>query len=404
MKTSQAWAVVAQSAKAKNPGAWLFIGPPGVGKSSAGADMFRTLVRRHGGVFIGWEAGDTEIVTDPPEGPSWRADFSDPRFPRVQAGKPAFVYRHVFVPGTTAMDYRGVIIPSAGPAGPVATWTRPGILQGVPDKAGVTVLVLDEIVKSPELGPLLASLLHGGRTGEHELPGCPLVVGLGNDVGHRAGAKAPTMDLVNRMGLFTIEPDPDGDIRWARRRKMPDWAIVFAAGSGGMAIYSGVVPEKSVPFPSPRSWWAAVREVSAQRPADEWPDGNDPLTRAIFASRVGPEVAGLVCDWLATRVALPTAREILGAPETATVPERPDMALAAGEIAARALATGGEGLGTAAERCKQVSTYLARLPAVAVTYAIVSLRARVAEDGPEGRELAACIVRSPLFPLWREYA
>lgn len=404
MDVGTAWKVVEVMARNPSPGsnAVLMQGPFGIGKSSVGAAMAKRLVTRHGGIYAGWEAHDRLVVTDPPDGPAWRADFSDPRAPKVIEGTPAYVYRHMFTPGTTPLDYRGVTIPDRSENGIVTVASRPTLLLGLPDRAKVCILVLDEMAKSPELFALFSSLLHGGKVGDHELPGeANIVVGLSNRSSDRGGAKVLTMDLINRLMLLDVSPSQQADVAWARSRGVPDWAVGFAASPvGGEIIYSGVIPDKNEPFPSPRSWWKLVDTLGAICPADGLPDPDDPVVCSVVTAWIGETAGRTFLQWLVAAIDLPSPAEILEDPATALVPSRPDIMIAAAEVAVTAMLAR-DIMSKASQRVARVVEYLDRCPEIARNAAAAAISARVDGSSEEGRHLRSMVLSFPkLQGLW----
>jgi hypothetical protein len=365
----------------------MVLGRPGAGKSAVQAARAKDFIRRFGGVFIGWEAGDYEIVTDPPEKIpegmlmalkhdmgwddraedygtetkpqiggkwAWGGDIAAPKIVPNEDGiyaLPALVYRHCVMTGVTSLDLQGSNMPidtlltehdmtelGIRPE-PISVFAKPFLFQGMPNRSVFCILCLDEFAKTKENFPKYASLCYGGRVGDHELPGMrSSVVLIGNRPEDRAGSADPTMDLIDRVHVTRVQPDQAGHVKWMRERGFPAWAMAFCHENvAADAVYRAPVPKDGQSYCSSRSFAMLVAELMQRERITGKPiDPDDRMVQIACTTKIGSSAGPRLLDMLRLGPQLPTVREIIESPDNAKMPTAPIGAIYLMEILARA--------------------------------------------------------------------
>lgn len=388
----------------------MFLGRPGAGKSQQTADEARARIRTHGGFFLGWEAGDTLIVDNPPagEGFKWAGDV---RAPKIVGGLPHLVYRHCVMTGVTSLDLQGSSMPVdtsvttedyqrfGVQVEPISVFAKPFLFMGMPDKSEMCLLVLDEFAKTPENFPKYASLALGGRVGDHQLPGLKnSVLFIGNRPQDRAGSKDPTADINDRVRIFNVVPDEKGHAAWMRAHKYPSWAVAFCHRTiGADLVYDSPVPQDGSSYCSSRSFAMLVEELMRRQTVYGEINPGDRLVQNAILMKIGAAAGPRLLDLLKLGPQLPSMDEIIDTPETAKVPPTPTGVVFLMEVLAR---------GANADNFKEVCTYVRRVgpaPRALFVNALVERHdwdtKRIEQGLPSNDPEASHLVVSPL-PEW----
>jgi hypothetical protein len=358
----------------------MFLGAPGAGKSMQVADAAREFVSRFGGVFIGWEKGDYLIVTDPPEelpeyltAPvtayyverglkppqiggkwAWTGDRAAPKVVPNEDGVyaiPALCYRHTVMTGVTSLDLQGSNMPidtfvtqemmdkyQIQPE-PISVFAKPFLFQGMPDVSAYCILTLDEFAKTRENFPKYASLAHGGRVGDHELPGRKnTVVFIGNRSTDKAGSFDPTTDMTDRVRIYHVVPDRRGHIAWMRARGYPAYAMAFCNESvGADTVYASPIPKDGTSYCSSRSFSDLIEELmQRERVYNEPVDPRERMVKIAAIMKIGSSAGTRFLEMLELGPQLPTIKAVITDPKGCALPSSPIAKIYMMEVLARA--------------------------------------------------------------------
>jgi hypothetical protein len=255
------------------------------------------------------------------------------------------------------------------------------------------LLVVDEITTAPiEAAPAFAQLLGERRCGPHRLPDGWVVIGLGNEPNHRAGARPMLAHIVNRVAVVRLEPDIGAWVQWARRRGLPPAAIAFVRSGEFEPWLARMAPRgANEPWLSFRSLTLAVEDLIAANGFAPSADAAD-----ILAARIPAEVAGLLVEFLLVGQELPTWEQILADPGNAPVPSSVRAGLILAEnVLGKVLTFAAKGK-TALLAAAALTTYGQRLPgAIQALVAMPLLEARFRAEGA-----ANPILVSEVFAKW----
>lgn len=303
------------------------IGPPGIGKT----DVLRNEVRaRLGGMY------NTE-----------------------------FGYHEVQVPTIDAPDVRGFLVPTQvtrpdGTKYPSAFYTRSAL---IPSEEYLKqhprgIMVLDERNAGDMLTlKALAPAVLWKQFGEHKLPDGWIVVSTSNRISDRAGVSKPPTHLVNRERVVQMVADCDSWAVWAEEKGLHPMGIAFAKKFVG-SVFTDAVPAGDGPFPTPRSFVAALKYLALRAGVDK--DGNpnmalpdDPLAQEVVAGSVGDGTASQMFAFFKLHTELPDVEDIIKDPTGAKCPTRLDAAYAAMQMCIHY---------AQAKNADQIWQYVERLP------------------------------------------
>src|SRR5205085_8340815 len=114
-------------------------------------------------------------------------------------------------------------------------------------------LFLDELPAcAPDVQKAFYSLLLERRIGEHLLPADTWVVAAGNRAEDKALVRTISSALVNRVLILNVRIDVPEWLAWATTNKVRDDVIKFVEQHPEALLRP--VPDKAVPFSTPRAW------------------------------------------------------------------------------------------------------------------------------------------------------
>ena len=178
-----------------------------------------------------------------------------------------------------------------------------------------TVLFLDELPQAVTANQnVMAQLVNERRIGEHKLPANVTIVGAGNPMTSRAGTSQMPSHLKDRLTHLDIETDHEGFRTYALAKGFlpevtgfindrPEWLQKFDPSANAS--------------PTPRSWERANTILRLQLPSSE--------ERMALKGQIGEAALTDFVGYLRTWRDLPSAESIFDMPETAEVPQSPDI-------------------------------------------------------------------------------
>jgi MoxR-like ATPase len=130
----------------------------------------------------------------------------------------------------------------------------------LPEKPEPFCLFLDELPAcTPDVQKAFYSLLLERRIGENPLAEGTWVVAAGNRVEDRALVRALSSALVNRVIILQIRVDVGEWLTWAQAQKIRREVLAFIEQNP--EALQRPVPDRSVPFSTPRSWASLARAL-----------------------------------------------------------------------------------------------------------------------------------------------
>lgn len=266
------------------------------------------------------------------------------------------------LPTLDAPDIRGFLVPQKDPKTGEATsyFTRSPLYPSdeYMAKHPRGLFVIDErnaadLLTQKATAPIILSKLFGHR----RLPEGWIVVSCSNRVSDRAGVIRPPMHLTNRECLINLDVDALSWAVWAEKQELHPMAVAFAKKVPG-CCFSEAVPVGDGPFPSARSYTAAVRFLGIKAGKDKSGHVNmelpsDPLTQAVVAGHVGDGSAAQMFAFFKLHDKLPDIEDVLKDPLKAKCPETLDAAYAAMQLCIHY---------TKSENVNQIWQYIERLP------------------------------------------
>jgi len=157
----------------------------------------------------------------------------------------------------------------------------------LPEQPERFCLFLDELPAcAPDVQKAFYSLLLERRIGEFELPAGTWVVAAGNRAEDRALVRTISSALINRVLILHIRIDVTEWLAWAAANGVRDDVRAFVAARPDALLRP--VPDRPVPFSTPRAWASLSRALDLV----ELGGGlTDPLVRALAHGRVSEQDA-----------------------------------------------------------------------------------------------------------------
>ncbi|QJW97307.1 DNA-directed RNA polymerase subunit alpha C-terminal domain-containing protein [Frigoriglobus tundricola] len=130
----------------------------------------------------------------------------------------------------------------------------------LPETAGKFCLFLDELPAcAPDVQKAFYSLLLERRIGEYLLPEGTWVVAAGNRAEDKALVRTISSALINRVLVLNVRIDVPEWLEWARANRVREDVIQFIEQSPEALLRP--VPDKPVPFSTPRAWASLARAL-----------------------------------------------------------------------------------------------------------------------------------------------
>ena len=130
----------------------------------------------------------------------------------------------------------------------------------LPEKPDPFCLFLDELPAcTPDVQKAFYSLLLERRLGEHPLPAGTWVVAAGNRIEDRSLVRALSSALVNRVIILQVRVDVGEWLDWARSQRVRSEVLQFIEDHPD--ALQRPVPDKPVPFSTPRAWVSLGRAL-----------------------------------------------------------------------------------------------------------------------------------------------
>jgi hypothetical protein len=157
----------------------------------------------------------------------------------------------------------------------------------LPENAAPFCLFLDELPAcAPDVQKAFYSLLLERRIGEYHLPEGTWVVAAGNRSEDRALVRTISSALVNRVLILNVRIDVPEWLAWAQANKVRDDVVKFIESSPESLLRA--VPDKPVPFSTPRAWASLARALDLVGARGQL---SAPLVRALAVGRVSEDDA-----------------------------------------------------------------------------------------------------------------
>jgi MoxR-like ATPase len=146
-------------------------------------------------------------------------------------------------------------------------------------------LFLDELPAcSPDVQKAFYSLLLERRIGEYFLPEGTWVVAAGNRAEDRALVRTISSALVNRVLILNIRIDVGEWLDWAKQNGLREDVIDFIERNPETLLRP--VPDKAVPFSTPRAWASLSRALDLVAGRGKL---TEPLVKALALGRVSED-------------------------------------------------------------------------------------------------------------------
>jgi MoxR-like ATPase len=157
----------------------------------------------------------------------------------------------------------------------------------LPENAGKFCLFLDELPAcAPDVQKAFYSLLLERRIGEYLLPAGTWVVSAGNRAEDKALVRTISSALVNRVLILNVRIDVPEWLAWAQVSKVRDEVVKFIEGNPEALLRP--VPDKAVPFSTPRAWASLARALDLVGARGQLTAG---IVRALAVGRVSEDDA-----------------------------------------------------------------------------------------------------------------
>jgi MoxR-like ATPase len=165
----------------------------------------------------------------------------------------------------------------------------------LPENASKFCLFLDELPAcAPDVQKAFYSLLLERRIGEYSLPEGTWVVAAGNRAEDKALVRTISSALVNRVLILNVRIDVPEWLAWAATNKVRDEVVKFIESSPEALLRP--VPDKAVPFSTPRAWASLARALDLVGARGQL---TAPLVRALAVGRVSEDDARrFAASWL----------------------------------------------------------------------------------------------------------
>jgi MoxR-like ATPase len=164
----------------------------------------------------------------------------------------------------------------------------------LPEKPEPFCLFLDELPAcTPDVQKAFYSLLLERRLGEHPLPAGTWVVAAGNRVEDRSLVRALSSALVNRVIILQVRVDIGEWLTWARGQKVRTDILQFIEDHPDALLRP--VPDKPVPFSTPRAWASLARALDLVEQAGSLTPS---LRLALAVGRVNLADAETYCHFI----------------------------------------------------------------------------------------------------------
>ena len=169
----------------------------------------------------------------------------------------------------------------------------------LPDNPAKFCLFLDELPAcAPDVQKAFYSLLLERRIGEHVLPEGTWVVAAGNRAEDKALVRTISSALVNRVLILNVRIDVREWLAWALGNGVRKDVIAFVEQNPDALLRP--VPDKAVPFSTPRAWASLSRALDL---VGERGKLSEPLVRALAVGRVSEDDARRFADtWAGFKV------------------------------------------------------------------------------------------------------
>jgi MoxR-like ATPase len=172
----------------------------------------------------------------------------------------------------------------------------------LPEKPEPFCLFLDELPAcTPDIQKAFYSLLLERRVGEHPLPPGTWVVAAGNRIEDRSLVRALSSALVNRVIILQVRVDVAEWLAWARGQRVRPEVVAFIEAKPDALQRS--VPDKPVPFSTPRAWASLARALDLLAAGGHL---TPELRLALAIGRVSRADAEAFCRFADTNVRIPS--------------------------------------------------------------------------------------------------
>src|SRR5262245_58845105 len=178
----------------------------------------------------------------------------------------------------------------------------------LPENATRFCLFLDELPAcAPDVQKAFYSLLLERRIGEYHLPPGTWVVAAGNRAEDKALVRTISSALVNRVLILNVRIDVPEWLAWARNNSVREDVVKFIEQNPEALLRA--VPDKPVPFSTPRAWASLARALDLVGARGQLTAA---LVRALAVGRVSEDDARrFAASWLGTPAESTTLEEKL---------------------------------------------------------------------------------------------
>ena len=209
--------------------------------------------------------------------------------------------------------------------GKITRWAPPDLLP--PQNSQEQHLInLDEITTvSDAVQAALYQLVLDRACGDYKLPEGAAIIACGNRQTDRAVAHRMSSALASRFVHLTLKTSVDEWCQWATRAKIRIEIVSFIARFRPQLLHDFDPNSQNPAQPCPRTWQAASRilegwsQNAALRPG---------IGRKLLEGAVGPPAAREFDAYLKIWRNLPDPTLIIQNPQTAEIPEQPDVLFA----------------------------------------------------------------------------